>query len=100
MSKFKRGPLKGKTISYASTDRVEGFRRVASDFMLEIFDFLPGDYLITDESCLRDFTDFGSSETSPIWSRITNIYKIGRVDVPSERLIDIFAEIQAKRNLQ
>ena len=99
-TKFKRGPLKGKTIAYASTDRIEEVRRVADDFMLEIFDFLPGEYLITDESSLRDFTEFGSSETSPIWSRITKLYAIGRADVPSERLVDIFAEIQARRNLQ
>ena len=100
MTRFKRGPLKGKTITYASADRMEEFRRVAHDFMLEIFDFLPADYLITDESSLRDFTGFGSSETSPIWSRITKLYAIGRADVPSERLADIFAEIQARKNLQ
>ena len=100
MTKFNRGPLKGKTVTYASTDRIEEFRRVADDFMLEIFDFLPGEYLITDESTLRDFTEFGSSETSPIWSRITKRYTIGRADVPSERFVEIFAEIQARRNLQ
>ena len=100
MTKLKRGPLKGKAITYASTDRIDEFRRVADDFMLEVFDFLPGDYLITDESSLRDFTDFGCSETSPIWSRIAKLYAIVRADVPSERLVDIFAEIQARRNLQ
>jgi hypothetical protein len=100
MTKFKRGPLKGKTITYASADRIEEFRRVADDFMLEIFDFLPGEYLLTDESSLRDFTEFGISKTSPIWSSITKLYAIGRADVPSEKLVDIFAEIQARRNLQ
>jgi len=100
MTKLKRGPLKGKTISYASTDRIEEFRRVADDFMLEVFDFLPGEYLITDESSLRDFTEFGISETTSIWSNITELYAIGRADIPSERLVDIFAEIQARRNLQ
>jgi hypothetical protein len=100
MAKFKRGPLKGKTIPYPSSDRIQKFRRVASDFMLEIFDFLPGDYLITDESSLLDFTEFGSSGTSPIWSRVTKLYAIGRADVPSERLVDIFAKIQARRILQ
>lgn len=99
MTKFKRGPLKGKTITFASGDQVEEFRRLANDFMLEVFDFIPGEYLITDESSLRDFTEFGSSETSPIWSRITKLYAIGRADVPSERLVDIFAVINARRNL-
>ena len=100
MTKFKRGAFRGKTVTYASTDRIEEFRCVADDFMMEIFDFLPGDYLITDESSLRDFTEFGSSETSPIWHRITELYAFGRADVPSEKLVDIFAEIQARKSVQ
>jgi len=100
MTTIKRGAFKGKKVTYASTDRVEEFRKLAGDFMVEVFDFLPGDYLITDESSLRDFTELASSDTSPIWFRITEIYAIGRADVPSERLVDIFAEIQRRRNLQ
>ena len=68
--------------------------------MVEVFDFLPGDYLITDESGLRDFTDFASSDTSPIWRRIAEIYGIDETDVPSERLADIFAEIKKRRSIQ
>jgi len=100
MTTSKRGTFKGKKVTYASTDRVEEFRKLAGDFMMEVFDFLPGDYLITDESSLRDFTELASSDTSPIWFRINEIYAIGRADVPSERLVDIFAEIQRRRNPQ
>jgi hypothetical protein len=100
MTKFKRGAFKGKSVTYAPTDRVEEYRRVADDFMMEVFDFLPGDYLITDESSLRDFTDFASSDTSPVWCRITEIYRIEKADVPSERLVDIFAAIRTRRNIQ
>jgi hypothetical protein len=100
MSNFKRGQFQGKRISCAPTDRIDEFRQIANDFMLEVFDPLPGDYLITDESSLRDFADFGSFDTSQIWSRITNLYAFGRADVPSESLVDIFAEIQARRTLQ
>jgi hypothetical protein len=92
--------MKDKKIEFACLDRIEEFRRVADDFMLEIFDFVPGEYLITDESTLRDFTEFGSSDTAPIWSRITKVYAIERTDVPSERLVDLFARIEARRNLQ
>jgi hypothetical protein len=67
--------MQDKKIEFASSDRIEEFRRVADDFMLEIFDFVPGEYLITDESSLRDFTEFGSSETAPIWSRITKVLR-------------------------
>jgi len=100
MTTIKRGAFRGKKITYASTDRVEEFRKLAGEFMMEVFDFLPGDYLITDESSLRDFTDFASSDTSPIWCRITEIYAIARAEVPSERLVDIFTEIHARRNVQ
>ena len=92
--------MKDKKIEFTSSDRIEEFRRVADDFMLEIFDFVPGEYLITDESSLRDFAEFGSSDMGPIWSRITKVYAIERTDVPSERLVDLFAEIEARRNLQ
>ena len=68
--------------------------------MLEIFDFLPGEYLITDESSLPDFTEMGSADTSPIWSLITERFAIERTDVASERLVDIFAEIQARKSVQ
>lgn len=100
MTAFKRGSFKGKKVTYASTDRVEEYRRVADAFMMEVFDLLQGDYLITDESSLRDFTDFASSDTAPIWCRITEIYGIGKADAPSERLADIFAEIQKRRIVQ
>jgi len=92
--------MKDKKIEFASSDRIEQFRRIADDFMLEIFDFVPGEYLITDESSLHDFTEFGASDTAPIWSRITKVYAIERTDVPSERLVDLFAQIEARRHLQ
>jgi len=92
--------MKDKKIEFASSDRIEQFRRIADDFMLEIFDFVPGEYLITDESSLRDFTEFGSSDTAPIWRRITKVYAIERTDVPSEKLVDLFAQIEARQNLQ
>ena len=98
MTGFKRGTFKGK-VTCASTDRVQEYRRVADDFMMEVFDFLPGDYLITDESRLRDFTDFASSGTLSIWCRITEIYKVSRADVSSERLADIFSEIEKRKSI-
>ena len=95
-----RGRFAGKKITYASTERIEEFRQLASDFMGQVFDFLPGEYLISDESDLHDFTDMGSSDTSEIWKRITEIYGISVADVESERLVYIFAEITRRRNLQ
>lgn len=95
-----RGPLKGKKVKFASTDRIEKFGHVASDFMEEIFELLPGEYLITDESDVGDFTEMESSDTSEIWGRIRENYGIAESDVGSGRLVDIFAEIARRRNIQ
>jgi hypothetical protein len=98
--RVRRGAFKGKNVEFASSERVEALRGVAEDFMLEIFDLLPGEYLITDESSLPDFTQMGWADTSPIWSLITERFAIQRTDVASERLVDIFAEIQARKSVQ
>lgn len=97
---FTRGRFKGKKITFASTERVEEFARLASDFTGQVFDFLPGEYLISDESDLVDFTEMGSSDTSEVWKRIEEIYGISLVDVGSEKLVSIFSEIAQRRNLQ
>lgn len=95
-----RGRFAGKKITFASTERIEEFRQLASHFMGEIFDYLPGEYLISDESDLVDFTEMGTSDTSEIWKRITEVYGVSLADVGSERLVNIFAEITQRRNLQ
>ena len=95
-----RGPFKGKRITLASTDRIEELRPIANEFMEEIFDLLPGDYAISDESDLRDFTEMGSSDTAYVWNRIRVVYGLEFSDVGSGRLVDIFTEIARRRNLQ
>ena len=95
-----RGRFAGKKITFAPTERIEEFTQLASDFMGQVFDFLPGEYLISDESDLLDFTEMGSSDTSEIWKQITEIYGISPTDVESERLVNIFIEITRRRNLQ
>ena len=68
--------------------------------MGQVFDLLPGEYLITDESGLLDFAETGSSDTSEIWSRIAELYGVSLANVESERLVNIFTEITRRRNLQ
>jgi hypothetical protein len=80
--------------------KVESFAQLKDEFMTKIFDLGPGDYLITDESDLRDFTEMGSADTSKIWSSITEHYRIDRSDVGSERFVKIFSEIARRRSLQ
>ena len=93
------GRFKGKTITYASTERIEAFTQLSNEFMEQIFDLEPGEYLISDESDLRDFTDFGSSDTAETWKRITEVYGVSLADVGSERFVNIFTVITQRRNV-
>ena len=98
--RISHGPFKGKTVTFAPTARIEDFTALANEFMEEIFDLLPGEYLISDESDLRDFTEMGSSDTSELWKRIRVIYGIEAPDVDSGRLVNIFIGIARRRNVQ
>jgi hypothetical protein len=95
-----RGLFKGKKVTYASTERIDEFIVLSSEFMEQVFDLEPGEYMISDESDLLDFTDMESSDASEIWKRITEIYGVSRDDVRSGRFVDIFAAITQRRNLQ
>lgn len=95
---IRRGRFKGKKVTFASRERIDEFTQLAEEFMERIFDFEPGEYLITDESDVRDFTGMGSSDTSEIWKRIDDVYGIVSADVRSGRLVDIFREIAQRRN--
>lgn len=95
-----RGRFKGKKITFASTERIEEFAQIASGFMEEIFELLPGDYIISDESDVSDFTGMESSDTSEIWKRISEVYGIEQSDVGSGRFVYIFAETARRRNIQ
>ena len=94
------GRFKGKKITFASTERIEEFAQLAQDFMERVFDLEPGEYLISDESDVLDFTEMGSSDTSEIWKRIEKIYGIARADVGPGRLVDILTHITRAKNLQ
>lgn len=95
-----RGRFKGKKITFASTERIDQFSKIAGEFMDEIFKLQPGDYAISDESDVRDFTEMGSSDTSALWIEIRARYGIEESDVASGRFVDIFAEIARRRNIQ
>ena len=97
---IRRGPLEGKKITFASTEQIESFAQLTNEFMENIFDLEPGEYLITDESDLRDFADIGSADTSKIWLSIAEHYGIDYSDAGSERFVKIFSEILRRRNLQ
>lgn len=92
--------FEGKKFEMAPANRVEAASEVADDFMIAIFDFEGGGYLITDESSLSDFTEYGSSDMEPLWRRIEARYGIGPSVVRSDKLVDIFEAIVARQRLQ
>lgn len=100
MKKVDPKKFEGKKIEFASTDRIEAAGELADDFMFEIFEFDAGEYFITDESSLSDFTEFGSSDVDLLWKRIEAQYHIDRTDVASERLVDIFEAIILRDQVQ
>lgn len=100
MKKVDPKRFEGKKIEFASTGRVEAAGELADDFMFEIFELDAGEYLITDESSLSDFTAFGSSDVDPLWKLIEVKYRIDRTDASSERLVDIFEAIILRDQVQ
>lgn len=98
--KVTSGPYKGKEIEFAPVSRVEAAGQTADEFMFEIFQFEAGSYLITDESSLSDFTEYGSVDTEPLWKLVEANFGISPADVCSDKLVDIFETIIAKQNPQ
>ena len=97
---IRSGPFKGRKITFASTDKVEEFKTIADDFMLDVFELEPGDYAISDESDLRDFVSFFEEDRADAWTRMREHYGLEREELQSTLLIDVFGEIANRRKLQ
>ena len=89
----RKGPMKYKTILPAPSDGVESLVHISSDLMKRIFNLDECDYFITDESRLKDFTDFGSGDIKPLLSKIKRIYGVDVSDVPNGNLLEIFRRV-------
>ena len=91
------GPFKGKRIEFAPTTGIDLFREVAEDFMRRIFDFEPGDYLISDESSLSDFTGVEDMALRDIQQKIREVYDVDVSDLASSNLLEIFARLHYRK---
>jgi hypothetical protein len=91
------GPFKGKKIKFASTTGIDMFLEIAEDFMERIFGFEPGDYLITDESSLFDFTGVDEMEMPDIHRKIQEEYDLDVSDISSGNLLEIFMRVHRKK---
>ena len=90
------GPFKGKKIEFAPTTGVDMLWEVAEDFMERIFSLPPGEYLITDESSLWDFTGVDDMEISDLYERIQEVYNLDVSDIQTGNLLEIFMRIHRK----
>ena len=94
------GVFKDKKITIADSDRVDQLRDIASSFMSQVFDLLPGDYAISDESELRDFATFSTRDTALEWKAIEEVYGLTKNDVGTENLATIFEQIASRAKTQ
>lgn len=92
------GPLKGKRIEMASTTGIEMFEQIAEDFMLRIFGLDADDYLITDESSLRDFKGVDGMKVADIHQKIRDEYGQDVSDLKSGNLLEIFVRLQERQS--
>ena len=92
-----KGPFKGNKIEFASTTGVDMFRRIYEEFMKKIFDFVPGEYLISDESSLYDFTGLDEYDLNDIQKRIRDVYSLDVSDIESGNLLEIFEIIHNQK---
>jgi len=90
------GPFKGKKIEFAPTRGVDMFADVAEEFIGKVFGFAPGDYLITDESSLHDFTSLGD-DVADVHEKIRLVYDIDVSDIESGNLYEIFLRIHRQK---
>ena len=77
----------------APTTGIEKHQAIADEFMRQIFEMEPEEYLITDESRLTDFADFGDDQALPkILAKVQSIYG-DVVQKDTDYLITIFRRI-------
>jgi hypothetical protein len=87
---LRKGPFKGKRVELASTTGVRTFEEIAEDFMLTLFGFNPGQYLITDLLSLHDFVGVDDMEIGDMLARIRDAYGLDVADLPNGNLLEIF----------
>ncbi len=90
---------KPKKIVFASRDRLSAVEELAPRFFAEVLEIDYGECLITDESDLRDFTEFGS-EASPavdrMLDRLEAHYLVDARIIGSTRIVQLLEFLQSR----
>ncbi len=66
--------------------------------MNKIVGLEPGEYLISDESSLYDFTGLDEMELPDIHKKIQEMYNIDVSNIKSKNLLEIFRRISESKN--
>lgn len=91
------GPFKGKKIEFAPTTGVDLLTEISEEFMQKIFGLEPGDYFISDESSLRDFTGLDDGVLNDIRQKIQQTYDLDVSDIPSGNLLERFTRVHRRK---
>ena len=91
------GPFKGKRIKFAPTTGINMFEDIAEEFMERIFGFKPGEYRITDESSLTDFTGVDEMTLTDIQNKVREVYGVDVSDMGHGNLVEIIMRIHHAR---
>ena len=91
-----RPDFRNKRIEMAPSTGIEMFWGIAEEFMQRIFALDPGEYLITDESCLLDFTGLGV-KSEDVHRKIEDEYDLDVAEIESGNLLAIFMRIHRHR---
>jgi hypothetical protein len=84
-------------IEFALTTGVDMFLKISDEFMQKILDYAPGEYLISDESSLHDFTGLNEWDLTDIRKKIRDVYDRDISDIESGNLLEIFKRIHNKK---
>jgi hypothetical protein len=90
---------KPKKIIFASQDRLSAVEELAPRFFAEVLEMDYGECLITDESDLRDFTEFGNDATPEVermLDRIETHYLVDVRVIGSTRIVQLLEFLQAR----
>lgn len=95
---IRKGPLKGKRVELAPTTGVIALEAIAEDFMLQIFGFEAGEYLITDLSSLHDFVGVDAMKAHNIHAKVRAVYGLDLADLPDGNLLEIFIRLRDEQS--
>lgn len=82
-----------KKIVMSETSGIESLEPIAHEFMRSIFALEPGDYLLTDESDLRDFCSYAdrTKALTDLYQRVRECYLLESVP---NKLLDLLRLLQ------